>query len=135
MKDLFNKHREIIMYIIFGVLTTVVSIFSFWFFATYLKMNVLIANIISWICAVSFAYFTNSRFVFTKGEDFKTRFKEMIMFFSGRLATLGIEEVILFIFVTLLHYNEMIVKLCAQIVVLVSNYLISKLIVFRNNVK
>ena len=133
MKDLFNKHREIIMYIIFGVVTTVVSIFSFWFFATYLKMNVLIANIISWICAVSFAYFTNSRFVFTKGEDFKKRFKEMIKFFSGRLATLGIEEVILFIFVTLLHYNEMIVKLCAQVVVLVSNYFISKLIVFKNN--
>ena len=133
MYNLFNKHREIIMYIIFGALTTVVSLFSFWFFATYLKINVLIANIISWICAVSFAYFTNSRFVFTKGEDFKTRFQEMIKFFSGRLATLGIEEVILFIFVTLLHYNEMIVKICAQVVVLVSNYFISKLIVFKNN--
>ena len=133
MYNLFNKHREIIMYIIFGALTTVVSLFSFWFFATYLKINILIANVISWICAVSFAYFTNSRFVFTKGEDFKTRFQEMIKFFSGRLATLGIEEVILFIFVTLLHYNEMIVKICAQVVVLVSNYFISKLIVFKNN--
>lgn len=135
LKEYYENHKEIILYIIFGVLTTLVSIFSFWFFSSVCKINVLIANILSWICAVTFAYFTNAKWVFSNDsekKDVKTRIKEIGLFFSGRLATLGIEEVILLVFVTVLHYNEMIVKTVAQVIVLISNYVISKLVVFKN---
>lgn len=135
LKKYYEKYKEIILYIVFGVLTTIVSLGSFYIFATVLKIDVLVANIMSWICAVLFAYFTNSKWVFAKDtekKNIKVRLREMALFFSGRLATLGIEEVILLVFVTLLHYNEMIVKTAAQVIVLISNYVISKLVVFKN---
>ena len=132
IKALCIRYREVLLYLIFGGLTTVVSLVSFWICVYPLKINVLIANVISWICAVTFAYFTNARWVFdaqprSRGEAFR----QFVSFYAGRLATLGVEEAILFVFVTLLHGNEMLVKLIAQVVVVVLNYVISKWFVFR----
>lgn len=132
IKDLCIKYKEVLLYLIFGGLTTVVSLASFWVCTYPLRINVLISNVISWICAVTFAYFTNAKWVFearpaTRGEAFR----QFVSFYAGRLATLGVEEAILLVFVTLLHGNEMIVKVIAQVVVVVLNYVVSKLFVFR----
>ena len=134
IKALCIKYKEVLLYLIFGGLTTVVSLASFWVCTYPLHINVLISNVISWICAVTFAYFTNAKWVFeakpqTRGEAFR----QFVSFYAGRLATLGVEEAILLVFVTLLHGNEMIVKLIAQVVVVVLNYVVSKLFVFKKN--
>ncbi len=132
LRALCVKYREVLLYLVFGGLTTVVSLVSFWLCVYPLKLNVLVANVISWICAVTFAYFTNARWVFearpeTRGE----KLRQFVSFYAGRLATLGVEELLLLVFVTWLGCNEMLIKLIAQVVVVILNYVISKLLVFR----
>ena len=131
--DLYARYKSVLLYIFFGGLTTVVSIGSFVICDSWLDINTLIANVISWICAVSFAYATNRVWVFQSCAKGKEILSEALSFFSGRLATLGIEEAMLLILVTMLHFNSLAVKVIAQFVVLVLNYFISKLLVFRNH--
>lgn len=132
--DLYAKYKSVLLYIFFGGLTTVISIASFMLFS--LIVNELISNIISWILAVTFAFVTNRVWVFNSQAKGKDIFKELLSFYSGRLITLGIEEAMLLIFVTWLQFNGSVIKIIAQFVVLVSNYLISKFITFKkDNVK
>ena len=95
-------------------------------------LDALIANVISWIFAVLFAFFTNRRWVFDgKSEDAKGLWAQMVSFFGGRLFTLAVEEAILAVFVTWLGFDGVIVKVVAQVVVIVLNYFISKFWVFK----
>ena len=97
-----------------------------------LGMNALIANVICWVVCVLFQYFTNRTWVFDGQVDSAAGFlKQMASFFGGRLFTLVVEEAILAVFITWLGFNSMAVKLVAQVVVIVLNYVISKLIVFK----
>lgn len=134
--DLFNKYKEVIMYLIFGVLTTVVSLVTYYVLTlTILNPNsalqLQLANIISWIVSVAFAYVTNRKFVFeSKSENIV---KELSSFVGGRVLTLLMDMAIMFIFVTLLHFNDKIFKIVSQAVVIVANYVISKLFVFKEN--
>ncbi len=138
MKELYNKYKEIINYVIVGGLTTVVSLAVYYALVlTVLNpdnpVQLQIANVISWIAAVTFAYFTNRRFVFeskTKGEE---QTKEVISFYSARLGTLLMDMGIMFVGKTVLHINDKIVKLFVQVVVMVANYVISKLLVFKKS--
>lgn len=134
--DLFNKYKEIIMYLVFGVLTTVVSLVTY-YLLTFTILNaenplqLQIANVISWIVSVAFAYITNRKYVFdSKSKDI---LKEVSSFVGGRVLTLLMDMLIMFIFVTLLHFNDKLFKLVSQVVVIVANYIISKLFVFKNN--
>lgn len=134
MKDLFNKYREIIMYLIFGVLTTVVSLVTYYLLVyTILNPNnaiqLQIANIISWIASVTFAYLTNRSIVFQSKN--KNKLKEASNFVVTRLATLFMDMFIMFVGVTLLKGNDKLLKLISQVVVIVSNYVFSKLFVFK----
>lgn len=134
--ELFNKYKEIIMYLIFGVLTTVVSLVTYYALTLTIlnpekAMQLQLANIISWIVSVSFAYVTNRKFVFeSKSEDIV---KEATSFVGGRVLTLLLDMAIMFIFVTLLHLNDKIFKIVSQVLVIVTNYVISKLFVFKEN--
>lgn len=131
--DPYKKYKEILLYLFFGGLTSVVSIGSYAYCDVILGMNPLIANIISWILAVTFAYITNKIWVFQAEVNGKKELvQQIISFYGGRLLTLGIEEAILLIFITGLGFNSLIVKVVAQIVVIVSNYVISKCFVFRD---
>ena len=124
----YKRYREQLLYLFFGLMTTVVSIGSFAIIAM-TGIPVLINNIISWILSVLFAYITNRTWVFnSKSEDIV---KELSSFAGGRLLTLAIEEAILLIFVTLLNLNALAVKIVAQIIVILLNYIISKLFVFK----
>ena len=128
---LYAKYKEILLYILFGGVATVVSIGSFVICDTTLGMNELVANVISWVLAVATAYATNRTWVFgsrTTGREF---WKELVSFFSGRVLTLLMEEAILLIFVTWLGFPGVWIKVAAQIAVLVGNYFISKLIIFK----
>ena len=126
------KNKEVFLYLIFGILTFIVSITSYYCFCDILELNELISNILSWIVAVTFAFLTNRTYVFNAyvqtPNDF---FKQMVKFYSGRFFTLILEEALLFIFVIVLSFPNMIVKIFAQILVIIANYIISKKIIFK----
>ena len=136
--EIYHKHEEIIVYLIVGVLTTIVSVaVKFGLLFTVLdrtnKVQLQAAVIISWICAVTFAYFANRIFVFhSKNKDY---FKEITAFVSGRVVTLLMEMFIMWFFINLLKLDSdlwvVVVTLFAQVVITVSNYIISKLLVFK----
>ena len=129
---IYAKYKEPLLYIFFGALTTAINFIVFALFTLLIPWNELVANVIAWFFAVLFAYVTNRVWVFSNKA--RTKFgvlKEAIAFYSGRIFTLLLEEGAIFIFVTCLHTNAFMVKLCAQILVLILNYVISKWIVFR----
>lgn len=129
----YKKYKEVLLYLFFGGLTTFISIGSYAFFDISMHMDPMIANIFSWILAVLFAYVTNRIWVFdSNAEGMKGIIQEMVSFFGGRVATLLMEEVILYVGINLLSMNSIGVKVAAQILVLVGNYLISKLFVFKS---
>ncbi|MFT3951501.1 MAG: GtrA family protein [Oscillospiraceae bacterium] len=133
LEPFYRSNKSVLMYLFFGGLTTVVGIGSFWFFADgVIGLNELIANVISWIFAVTFAFWTNRIWVFQSPVKTAREFLvQGVNFYAGRLLTLLIETAILGVFVTWLGFSEMPVKILAQVVVLVLNYIISKLYVFR----
>lgn len=142
-KKLFNY--EMVTYIFFGVLTTVVSVLSFWLFDLLLSnkmfvviagkqkdMGYLIANVVSFILAVLFAFITNKLFVFqSKDTAAKTVFRELILFTAARLLSFGVDMLWMFVTVTLCGINALLSKIIVQIIVVIMNYILSKIMVFR----
>lgn len=127
----YKKYKEILLYLFFGVITMLISIGTFTLFNVSFHMDEHLANILSWIIAVFVAFVTNRKWVFTDTDQSETTyFAQMLKFYGGRLATLGAEELIIYIFITLLHFNSVAVKIAAQVVVIVLNYIISKLFIF-----
>lgn len=145
----YIKNKSVLLYLFFGGLTTLVSIFTFWLaellinadfklsiFGGAYSIKVILTNSISWVCAVLFAFFTNRVWVFNSPtKTWKEFWGQMAAFFGGRFATFLLETVILIIFVSALKFNELIIKIAAQFIVLVSNYIISKLVVFKDSNK
>ncbi len=132
------KCKEIIRYLIVGVLTTVLSLGVYFiltntFLNPHKKLELQLANIISWFISVLFAYFANRKYVFESKE--KHIFKESLAFFSSRLATLILDMLIMFLGVSILSFNDKLVKLFSQIVIIVLNYVLSKLFVFQKKDK
>ncbi|MCD8077666.1 MAG: GtrA family protein [Lachnospiraceae bacterium] len=127
----YQKHREVLLYLLFGGLTTFISIGSYGYLI-WLGVEPLLANVISWILAVLFAYVTNSTWVFeARPQGWGERCRQIFSFYGGRVATLLLEEAILLLFVELLGWNAMLVKVAGQVLVVAANYIISKLWVFR----
>lgn len=132
LEPFYKKNKEILLYLFFGGLTFLVSIFSYAFFNVTLHINELLANVDSWILAVLFAFFTNRLWVFdTRTEGRRDFLCQMGAFFGGRLITLAVEEAILFVFITWLAFPSMLVKIAAQVIVILLNYIISKRVVFK----
>ena len=138
--DLYKKYEEIINYLIVGVLTTIVSLVVKWgLLFTVLdpknSVQLQVAVVISWIAAVVFAYITNRIFVFKSKS--KKILKEIMSFFGARLLTLGLEMIIMWFFVTFLKLNSdlwvLMWTMVAQILVIIFNYIFSKLWVFHSN--
>lgn len=132
VNKMYKKYEEIIKYLFFGGLTFVVSIVSYGLFSKFFHIQYLISNILSWILAVTFAFITNKLFVFkSNSKEKKQVTNEVIQFFVFRLISLGIEMGILFIFVDIIKFNDLIVKIMAQIIVILLNYIFSKLFIFN----
>lgn len=129
--SLYKQYREGMLYLFFGGLAFLLNVFLFTVFIN-IKIDELIANIIAWIITVLFAYITNTIWVFSaKPKLMKQLLIQIFQFFSGRVVTLIIEEVMLLVFITILGINAMLIKFIAQIVVIVGNYIISKIWVYR----
>ena len=141
MKELLKKYKSVILYVIFGGLTTVVD-WSVSFLLYYLwgdaidTTPVLLhgANVIAWVAAVAFAYVTNRVWVFeSKRRGFLPVLGEIAAFAGGRVLTLLLQEAIMGVFCTWLGYNEYLFKIIAAVLVVILNYFISKLLVFRKS--
>ncbi len=136
LSRIYKKYKEIINYLIFGGLTTLVSIGTYALFTIVFKIDYLVSNVLSWIIAVLFAFITNKLFVFaSKSRSKKQVSKEIVSFFFFRIVSLGIEMIIMYVFVDLLSINDLITKVIAQVIVILSNYIFSKVFVFKNQIK
>ena len=134
LRPLFLKYQEIISYMFFGVLSTAVNLVIF--FAVNSFAPGIVANVPAWVGAVAFSFATNKAFVFEDGGwDKKTLWPQIRDFTAARLFSLLLEEGIFLVFVELAHFSEPWVKLAGQVVVVIANYLTSKLIVFRKKEK
>lgn len=118
----------------FGVLTTVVNYILYFLLRRVLPFNtVIIANGIAWVGAVLFAYFTNRKWVFeSKAQNKGEIVKEIAQFFSARLLSGLLDMALMWIFVDMLTFNEVIIKTVSSIIVIVFNYIASKFIIFRD---
>lgn len=129
--DLWCKYKKIILYLIFGACTTFINIITYFLFKS-AGFNITVSSVLSWILSVLFAYITNKLCVFeSKQSDFIIMLKEIISFASGRITTGILDLIIVLICVGELHFNELIVKIVSNIIVIVLNYIISKLLVFK----
>ena len=135
MKNIYQKYKEIIHYIIVGGLTTLVSLATYYACVlTFLDpadaIQLQAANMLSWIAAVGFAYIANRKFVFeSKNQNIAN---EVGAFVVSRVSTLLMDMGIMFLMVTVLQMNDKIVKLFVQVVVVIANYIFSKLFVFTD---
>ena len=132
IKKLIDTYKEIISYLFFGVCTTVVNFVIYFACTKIFGINYLLANAISWAGAVAFAYVTNLIWVFkSKTKGIRAIFKEITAFVGCRLLSGAMDMLIMFIGVDLLGISDDITKLLTQVVVVVLNYVFSKLIIFR----
>lgn len=132
MKALLLRYRELILYVVFGGLTTLVSIASYWVIVDFLHVHYMAATVLSWVISVTFAYLTNRRWVFqSRASGARAILREAVSFYACRLASGALEMGIMFVGVDLLHVNDKVVKICANVVIVITNYILSKWIVFR----
>ena len=137
IKELIEKHREFLIYVIVGGLTTLVSwgTRTLWTFIFYggtahpAPAQTTILTIVEFVAGVSFAYPTNRKWVFRSTNP--NILKEASEFVAARLATLGIQMLLNLILINLLHMNQFVAMILIAVVVFLSNYIFSKLLVFR----
>ena len=129
--DSFKKYKELILYLIFGVLTTLVNYISYLLLAPIFSTTT-IPTAIAWLISVLFAYFTNRKFVFeSKVTDGKAILREFFSFFGARLFSGLLDVAVMWVFADIIGFNDKVVKLLSNVVVVVFNYIASKLIIFR----
>ena len=132
MMKLYNKYREIIDYIIFGGLTTLVNIVVFYIFDTLLGWPYLIANAVAIVLSILFAYITNKRFVFkTSDMTAQENIVEFLKFIGFRLVSGLADMATMLLLVDLISFDTNIAKLLTQFIVVVLNYVFSKLFIFK----
>lgn len=139
IKELFIKYKEIILYVIFGGLTTVVdwavsfALYRLWDVPMQsMPWLIHVADVIAWVCAVLFAFFTNRIWVFeSKRHGFWPVMGELVTFAGGRVLTLLMQEGLIAVFFTWLGLNKYLVKIGVAVLVVIANYFISKLLVFK----
>lgn len=129
---LFTKYKETIYYLVFGVLSTIVNIAVYILCTRTLNIDFIISNWIAWIAAVIFAYITNKFWVFeSKKIQIKFLIKEFLSFVSCRIVSGIIEMFLMYVMISILSINDFAVKITTNIVVVILNFIFSKLIIFK----
>ena len=131
-KIFLKKYSEVIAYLFFGVLTTLINLVTFWILSSVFNLETIAATVAAWIIAVAFAFITNKIWVFkSKTKTNQETTKEAVMFVIARLITLGIEVFLMWLMVDNFKQDKLIWKLLCNIITVILNYLFSKLIVFK----
>lgn len=132
IKALLEQYKEIVLYLFFGGLTTLVNIVSYFVCTDIFNIYYLAATAISWALSVAFAYVTNRTWVFTsKKHGLEAILREIVMFVSCRLLSGAMDMAIMFIGVSIIGIPDSITKFLTQILVVVLNYIFSKVFIFR----
>lgn len=131
LKELINKHFDILSYLFFGGLTTLVNYLVYLPCFNWLQLSASVSNAIAWVFAVVFAFVTNKPFVF-KSHDWSAKvvIPELTKFLGCRIGSGILETAILFLTVDLLHWDGNLLKLITSVMVVILNYFGSKLLVF-----
>ena len=131
IKELVKKHWDVVGYAVFGVLTTLVNIVAYYVLAHPVGIPVLPSSIAAWVISVAFAYLTNRTWVFSsQAVGAAAIAREMAWFFGCRLATGALDWANMFVFVDLLALDDLFVKVASNVLVVILNYLASKLFIF-----
>ena len=129
---LLRKHRELVSYVFWGVMTTVVNYVTYTLLTEAVYIYYLTSTVIAWAISVLFAYFVNKLFVFQSRDwAWRVALRELWQMVAARLFSLGLEMAIMWFFVDTLHCNHLVVKLAANVVVVIVNYVLSKFIIFN----
>ena len=132
IKDLFIKYKSFIMYAVFGVCTTLVNWGTYYLCYSFFRIPNVPSTIIAWVLAVAFAYITNKLWVFdSKSFKVKRLIHEIWTFTAARLVTGALDVGIMYLTVDVIGWNATLWKLLSNIVVIIINYILSKMIVFR----
>ncbi|MCD7746056.1 MAG: GtrA family protein [Lachnospiraceae bacterium] len=133
LKEVLSQHKSIVMYLFFGVCTTLINIIVYYVCAHIINIGTMPGTIIAWSVAVLFAYLTNRTWVFCSEETTITGvINEMFRFIGCRLATGMVDWFCMFVFVNILSWDDIIVKAGANIIVVILNYIASKVIIFHD---
>lgn len=137
LSECYQKHREVILYLVFGVLTTLVSLATYFVCTKFFldatnAMELQLANIISWLVSVLFAYVTNRKYVFKSHGKVA---QEMLKFYLSRMGTLGADMLLMYLLVTVGGVQDGISKVVVQAIVIIANYILGKLLVFKEENK
>ncbi len=132
----FRRHTGVVLYLVFGGLTTLVNIVAYWACSRVLELETITGTVIAWVLAVLFAYLTNRTWVFgSYAHGIGQILLEAFAFFSCRLTT-GLADLgMMWLFVVVLEFNDLAIKVIANVMVIVMNYLASKFIIFRKSLK
>lgn len=134
MRKLFEKYRELILYVFFGGLTTLVDWASYWLMTDVLHVPYMAAAFLAQVFSILFAYVTNRRFVFeSKVRGAAAITAEMVKFFGARGVSLLLNMLVMYLGVDVLHINDKVTKVIASVLVVIANYIFSKLFVFRSS--
>ena len=121
--------KELILYVVFGVLTTLVNILVYFLFVRGFHVHYIYSNIVAWVASVLFAYVTNRIWVF---ESKSTNIiKEISLFFGGRLFSGILDTALMYLFIDLLSFGDIFSKIVVQVIVVIMNYVLSKFVIFK----
>ena len=132
LADWYRSHQEGMRYLIFGALTTLVNIVAYSILYYVFHINNATSNIIAWIIGATFAYITNKLYVFNSKVNTKIELlKEILYFYGCRLLTLVIDEAIMIVTVDKFGWNALLMKIIANIIVIILNFIFSKILIFK----
>lgn len=136
LKSLYIRYKDIILFVFFGGCTTLVNVVSYFICSRIYHLNVTTSTIVAWTLAVLFAYVTNRKYVFkSENTTVKSITIEFGVFLSSRLLTGLLDLTMMYVFVKLLSQNDMLIKLISNIIIVICNYLLSRLMVFKQHEK
>ena len=134
LKTIYEKHKEMILYLFFGGLTTLVNIVVYWIFVNLLHVDYLVSNMVAWLLSVLFAYITNKIYVFqSKSIGFLPIMREFSAFVSCRLFSGLIDMGIMYLGISIFGFYDLLIKILSNVIVVILNYVFSKLFIFRKN--
>ena len=126
--NFFKKYKEPLLYIVFGIATTLVNFITY-FLLSKLDFSTAISTSLAWLLAVLFAFFTNRKYVFEASKNGFLR--QLFGFFSMRIATGVLDVLIMIVLVDFLEFNDLLIKLLSNVLVIILNYIFSKFLVFK----
>ncbi len=132
MKNIMRKYRQLLLYLFFGVCTTIINTVAYGVFYEALTISNVLSTIIAWLLAVIFAFITNKIFVFqSKNAGATGTIKELVSFFSCRLLTGVLDVAIMVVAVDCMNGNSLFWKLISNVIVTIINYIASRLLIFK----